>query len=132
MQCLRLSGCNLINDKKIPTLPTQDVHTYLHSNYVPCTNLRMYKYLPTSYVQIPTYLPHMYVCTYTYRPASYVQVTTYLVRTNTYTPTLYVRTYIHVPTYLVRTYTYLPLKSWGKHRVLRKWAMRERINQKIY
>jgi hypothetical protein len=92
----------------------------------------MYKYLPTLYIQIPTYLLRMYVCTYTYLPASYVEVPTYLIRTNTYIATSYVSTYVHKPTYLVCTYTYLPLISWEKHRVLRKWAMTERINQKNY
>ena len=98
---------------------TDDVLTYIQvPTYLVCTNT----YIPTC----------TYVCRYVYLPALYVQVLTYLVHTNTYIPTLYVRTCVQVRTYLICTYTYLPLISWEKHRVLRKWAMTERINQKIY
>jgi hypothetical protein len=101
----------------------------------------MYVQVPTYLVCTNTYIPTLYVRTYMYLPALYVQVPTYLIQIiATYLPHTYVcmyihtyiRTYIYVPTYLVRTYTYLTLISWKKHRVLRKWAMTERINQKIY
>ncbi len=82
MLCLRLSGCNLINNKKIPTLPTylptyrMYVHTYIEPTYLVRTYVRTYTYLPCTYKYLHTYLVRMYIPTRTYLPCMYIYLPT--------------------------------------------------------